>query len=370
MSGELSLKIATDDALILYLLLDLDNVYSPATFQALSRSLPENVTVHIVLTSAIQPRHLPDIAVDVYNRIPRLQYCLQPSLPHMPAPRSPMYFQYPSFTLAPDDAPKPALTLEWPLRSYDVLNRWRYVHAAYTFNSVSGLMVIFIIDSEGENFEVKTYRTKDVGMAERMGLVWKICLDFAEVAAIEWRMSITRVGQGMTKEELDIWRKIIGASFVTLLFVDSDVSPSSGDSTLSSNIPVPAPVFADPSARITDNTLTTRISTSAYRIPIPLSPAETDGEFETIYPILSFTLTANVSPTSGAEADTAIYHVISHQAAPAKDTEKVNEVLSRQFQRLICLGRLRFGLNETAVGVHVESVRTVGKILRDSGVAE
>lgn len=331
---------------------------TPLVLQVLGQTLPQTVIIHTVLASAIQPRQLPDLAFDVYNRIPRLLHQL-PSASHAGL-ASPTYLQYPSFTLAPDQSPKPELTLQWPLRSYDILNRWRYVHAAYSYDPESGLVAVFIIDAEGENYEVKTFRAEGMKMSERLGKIWKFCVGFAEIAAIEWRMTLTRVGSA-GKDELDSWGRIIGGAHVTLLV--HDPASSTTEPTLHSinTVPVPAPVISDPNTRISDNTLAAHTSTFPHRIPLILA-GEGAGGTATVYPTLIFTLTIATSPSTTA---TAIYHVISHKPAPGKEEEKLDEVLSREFQRMVYLGRERFGFMGGAMGVHVAAVEAVGRILGD-----
>jgi hypothetical protein len=163
------------------------------------------------------------------------------------------------------------------------------------------------------------------------------------------------------KDELDSWGRIIGGAHVTLLV--HDPASSTTEPTLPSinTVPVPAPVISDPNTRISDNTLAAHTSTFTHRIPLILA-GEGAGGAATFYPTLSFTLTIATSPSTTA---TATYHVISHKPAPGKEEEKLDEVLSREFQRMVYLGRERFGFMGGAMGVHVAAVDAVGRILGD-----
>ncbi len=115
----------------------------------------------------------------------------------------PAYLQYSRFTLAPDQPPKLALTLAWPLKSYDVLNRWRLVHGAYGYDARTGLLVAFVIDAEGEVWEMRTWR--DIlpsAVSEHVEKLWESFADIATTAAIEWRLTVSRLGI-MTSEEYE-----------------------------------------------------------------------------------------------------------------------------------------------------------------------
>jgi hypothetical protein len=324
---------------------------------AVQGHLPETVILHLVFTATIQPRQLPDLVFDVYNRIPRRLHRL-PTDTIIPVTPPPIYLQAPLFTLAPDQPAKPEFTLSWPLKSYDVLNRWRYVHAAYTYDVSSGLVVVCVVDSEGETLEVKTLRTKEMDWSERLRAVWSFCVECAEVAAIEWRMSITIASDGISQAELDNWGQVIGGRYVSLLSVDLSVSLASAFQAASSNVPLPAPILSDPSARITDDTLYAQSCTATHRLPILLQP-DVGGELGTVYPLLNFSLSVNTPPSAGSGRRTAIYHVLSHLAVPARADERVDVVLAREFGKLLALGRGRYGFAGEGVALHVDAVRSV-----------
>jgi hypothetical protein len=107
----------------------------------------------------------------------------------------PAYLQYPRITLAPDDPPKPDLTLAWPLRSYDMLNRWRLVHCAYGYNEKLEMLVAYAIDAEGDGWEIRTWPgTPFIMLPGRVDELWELFTGFAAAAAIEWRVTISRLG--------------------------------------------------------------------------------------------------------------------------------------------------------------------------------
>lgn len=61
--------------------------------------------------------------------------------------------------------------------------------------------------------------------------------------------------------------------------------------------------------------------------------------------------------TNGGHAS-PVSHVLSHRPAPGKEDEDVNELLGREWYRLCCLGRMRFGF-EGALPAHSEAVRVI-----------
>lgn len=350
---------------VTYILLEDDSLDSQPLLQALAKPLPESRIVHVVPLSAIRPQSLPDLAFDVYNRIPRLLHRVESRGTPLPGP--PTYFQYPSFTLAADSPPKPTLSLSWPLQSYDMLNRWRFVHAAYTLHAGSGLLIAFVMDAEGENYDVRNWHSTDMTELDRIRELWKFFVEFAEVAAIEWRMTITSVGE-VSNDHVQNWGQVIGHAYVTLLNVTSGASPSLGLPSIivppaPSNIP--PPVWSSASARITDNTLI--VYTAKIPLRIPVSTDDADKVDRAIYPTKSFILTMHTGPdtpaappgSSSSPATTAVYHVLSHRAAPGREDEMIEEVLSREIQKSAYLARLRFGLPGRAKGVHVEAVEAI-----------
>ena len=172
-----------------------------ARLLALRASSSQTCIVHLVPATALQYRQLESLAFEVYNRIPRLLKRIEVRGLPMNAP--PAYLQYPSFTLATQTPPKPALMLEWPLKSYDVLNKWRLVHGAYGYDRKLGIMVAFVIDAEGEGWKAKTWRIKgDDAAPSWIGELWSFFSDFASIAAVEWRLTVSFLGR-MSSEEVE-----------------------------------------------------------------------------------------------------------------------------------------------------------------------
>jgi hypothetical protein len=193
----------SSDHLIVYVFFNnMAAATSPAALQLLfsSRPTPPTCSIHILTPTAIQMRHLQPIVREVYDRISRQIRRIEEYGHTLDEP--PVWMRYPSFTLAPDQPPKMQLTLTWPLRSYDLLNKWRLVHGAYAYDKDLEIVIAFVIDSEGESHEVRTWRTKDMGMRERLQRLWDFFRVFADKAAIEWRMSICRLG-AMSSDEAE-----------------------------------------------------------------------------------------------------------------------------------------------------------------------
>ena len=145
----------------------------------------------------MQQRQLQTLAFEVYDRLYRPVKRVEAQGVQMGEP--PGYLQYPYFTLAPENPPKPALTLVWPLRSYDVLNKGRLIHGAYGYDARSEMLVAFAVDAEGEKWDVRTWREK-CGTAKQVENLWEYLTGFATASAIEWRLTISHLGS-MTSDK-------------------------------------------------------------------------------------------------------------------------------------------------------------------------
>ena len=124
---------------------------------------------------------------------------------------------------------------------------------------------------------------------------------------------------------------------------------------------IPPSIFADPATRLIDESL----SCTAFDLPrIPLSlPAGS----HTI-PLVSFGLAGvstphtamgagtNMSAHAGTGSVDGVYHVLLHRC-PSDREDKVAELISRQYYKLACLGRMRHGLPVGAGPLHLEFVR-------------
>lgn len=197
-------EMSVDDGenVIIYFMVDRISDLADILLQICSSTMiADSKVVQLIPTSIMHQRDLSDLATEVYNRLPRL---IRPAHQRGSSEQLvPTYIQHPSFTLVPDTPPRPSFSLSWPLRSYDVLNRWRYAHAAYTYSAKLGVLVAFIIDAEGEINGVKTFRTADEGWKEKVEMLWSFFRDFADtMVAIEWRISICAMGL-MEVDEVD-----------------------------------------------------------------------------------------------------------------------------------------------------------------------
>ena len=135
---------------------------------------------------------------------------------------------------------------------------------------------------------------------------------------------------------------------VTLLVIDHPPVPTTTFTQPRSTIPtVSNALLTDPSTRIIDESLSGHLAVLTHQIPIALS-------FSIIYPYSSFVFSIATIP----DHTSIISHVLSHRPAPGKDDEDVGEVLGREWYRLACLGRAKFGFT-AALPVHLESVRVV-----------
>lgn len=119
----------------------------------------------------------------------------------MEIPAGLQYAQYSSFTLVAQTH-KPELVLAWPLRSYDVMNKWRIIHIGYSFDESLDWLVTFGVDSEGEAWEIKHWKITSKPIAYSIGEIWRWSKEFASKLAVEWRLSICRLGM-MSVEEIE-----------------------------------------------------------------------------------------------------------------------------------------------------------------------
>jgi hypothetical protein len=86
------------------------------------------------------------------------------------------------------------LTLQWPIKSFDVLGAWRWVHAAYAVDQISDSVIVFVADTEGDNWDIRVIQDAGIDWAGRIEAVWEFVTTFAAAAAIEWRVSISSLG--------------------------------------------------------------------------------------------------------------------------------------------------------------------------------
>ena len=114
-------------------------------------------------------------------------------------------------------------------------------------------------------------------------------------------------------------------------------------------------LYADPNTRIIDESLIAHAGTPSQRkaIAVP-SLSHPEAPRKTILPASSFVLSVAVRGGN----DSAVYHILSHRAAPGKGDEDMADVLVEEWYRLCCLGRMRFGFEGVLPG-HLEAVRVV-----------
>ena len=160
------------------------------------------ITKLIPLSAALTDHTLPQIAFELYDALPRHLHATK--LRGMPTEPEVSLAQYHSFTLVQEGPVQPELTLAWPLRSYDPLNRWRVVHCAYIYDKATKRAVGFALDAEGEGWVSKTFTFGEADGAV-VGLVnelWTFYTEWARLASVEYRLVISAVGR-ITKHEID-----------------------------------------------------------------------------------------------------------------------------------------------------------------------
>lgn len=152
--------------------------------------------IHFVPLSTLVQRDVHDVARALYDRFPRQLRRVD----HVHEGEAPWY-QYPSFTLSPDDPPKPNLTLQWPIKSFDVFGSWRWIHLAYGWSQDRQSLIVMVSDGEGEDWVVKVVPlSHDPKPQAKIKAVWDITSAFATSAATEHRISICHMGIMAPKE--------------------------------------------------------------------------------------------------------------------------------------------------------------------------
>jgi hypothetical protein len=347
--------------------------------------------VHLLSTSTGQSRRYLSIAHEVYNRVTRPVQRVKERGRTLPG--STTYLQAPTFTLAPDTPPTPTLTLQWPLKSYDVYNQWRILHGGYDLLEEGNMVIAFVMDGEGEGWTAKAWRVGGKGgkwVVEAVRMVWEFFSAYAATVAVEWRLAVCRYGL-MVKEEVEgeshrvslcvwgkkadgrvlAWRDIVknGSEPVTVLMTDrKDGSP--GPTT---HLPVPnisPAVYADPHATLIDETLVGHTYYMPLRVPVVL-PRRTSS----YTPYQSITLDDELATTTmypqttfinSIFGESATYHQVAHRGVPGKE-EDTDQVMGREYYRLACLGKERFGFGDgdnVALPVHLAAIAAVERGLQ------
>lgn len=316
--------------------------------------------VHIVPAS-LQRKQLYKLAFDVYNRIPRL---VQPVVSRSIGTAA-AWYQYPSFTLAPDETPKPQITMSWPLRSYDIMNRWRMVHAAYSYNRDTGVAMAVVLDSEGENWRVQVWTDADLGGRSVHEAIYAFCAEFAATAAIEWHLVLARLGSPIDGE-MERWTSTVsGDTPLTLIIVECGTGGQTG-TVIPPSVPanVSNVLLGDKTSRLTDETMAYTVGRLHDRIPVDILPANATAlSAEAVYPLASW-MTTCTTVAAREDCVTALHHVCYHRAPPGKPDMIDRDEIEREFQRLTYLGRARFGFWDAGLPVHVQAVQSCCDVFR------
>lgn len=325
-------------------------------------TLPPNQVVQVIPSSSFAHRDNQDLARSLYDRFPRQLRLARPAENGI-AP----WFLYPAFTLCPESPPKPNLTLSWPIKSFDVFGSWRWVHGAYARSSDGRNISIMVSDAEGENWQVKVLRgLHSKSWSEVVSMIWTFLRDFSAGAAIEWRLSVCRLGV-MEKLELDgeylplvtTSRRLMGGSAWRQLYVTSNepmsimMSEAASSSDLAIAIPRNGPpnvqpgIVNDPTTIIADESLAGSHFVLPHRQPVVV-------ENSTVYPESSF-LVSLATPT--LDHDTSCVHLLFHRPAPGKDDEEAETVLARELYRIGCWSRVKFGFD--GLPGHLAAVKAI-----------
>jgi hypothetical protein len=115
----------------------------------------------------------------------------------------------------------------------------------------------------------------------------------------------------------------------------------------------------DPSSRIIDESLIGHSTTMGKRFPIRLpntnNAADKAGECRVIFPQSSFLL--NMASAATTDYSTSMYQVLSHRKPPNRDEEDPDRLFAEEYYRLTCLARMRFGMEDADLPVHLQGVQ-------------
>ncbi|CAK9787437.1 hypothetical protein CC85DRAFT_330771 [Cutaneotrichosporon oleaginosum] len=327
---------------------------SPASLVPLLAPKAQTNWVYPLPLSSLRPSNLATIAFQVYDLVPR--HVDRVTMFGKPLDMPKLWMGFHAFTLAGEEAPKPELSMAWPQRSYDVLNRWRQVHAAYAWVPEWETAIVAVVDAQGDALDVQALKLEKCTTRDRVSRVWDVVLSFAAEAATEWRASITRYGL-MSVDELDAWKWLYNGHTDAMSLLMCEPSSDGPNRTRAPVANIPPSTFADPSASIIDEALAASAASFNHRLCVTLPPGGT-GSTPTIFPPASFAL--GMAGPAATSVATATYHVLLHRNPPGR-SEKADELLAPEFYRLACLGRRRYALG--ALPLPLDAVGAVSAAL-------
>jgi hypothetical protein len=173
---------------------------SPATLAPLLAPKSNSNWVYPIPVSALHPSNLATVAFQVYDLVPR--QVDRVTMFGKPLNMPKVWMGYHAFTLAGEETPKPELSMAWPQRSYDVLNRWRQFHGAYVLLPEWDTVLLAVTDAQGDGLDLQAIKLEGLAVRDWVALVWDNVRSFASENATEWRASVTRHGL-MNADELD-----------------------------------------------------------------------------------------------------------------------------------------------------------------------
>ena len=317
---------------------------------------PPHVIIKPLPLSSIDSKESQSIAFEVYERLVR---SIRPiMLRGMPMEPLASHAQFPAFTLAPPVQP-PKLCLAWPLKSYDVLNRWRTIHCSFAFDENLRRAVAFVMDREGEAWKSKVLSFDPANISSLILHLFQFFLEFAQASAVDFRLVICfpvplykqcadcKSASAQLMQWLTSACKSIHASspFPLSIIVAEKPQISRSSHRKGPAVPVPPSIYADTSTRAIDESLAAT-TTVLPRTPVAIQNNHYDDDnqeaIREVYSLSSFVVSMPTSTLSGWTR--ATYHVLHHTSPPDIE-EDVAEVFAGEMHRLSCLSRMRLGLD-------------------------
>jgi mediator of RNA polymerase II transcription subunit 13 len=156
----------------------------------------------------------------LYDRIERLvtRFVPKPLISPPPSPlRAPAslpdpektFFHSPVFRLSVSDDKEAHFNLDWPPKTFDVLDRYRFLHVGYALSEDMAWLFIICLDGIAEGHSIKAVATPRspggkkgaaVDLAGLVSSVWSVAKQIVDSTSVEWRITIGKLGSMETRE--------------------------------------------------------------------------------------------------------------------------------------------------------------------------
>ncbi|WWC72236.1 uncharacterized protein I206_106198 [Kwoniella pini CBS 10737] len=340
----------------LYIVLPINRIITSAIKDLFNYSVSPSCStvIHILPSHSLSLTDCKQVALEVYNKISEPIRETNPRTVSDPYGLQQLESEHESerttrqaFNLARTEIPTPEFSMSWPLQSYDVLNKNRFIHSTYTINEDIGVMIVFIIDDLGEMFDMNIWTDIDkIKWENRVEKLFRWIKVRADKWIIQWRLTLMRSGR-MMENELNAWNQLLenSNSPITLLLVDQQ---EYNELKENENIPhpkgfsnIPISTLNDPTMSIINLNYLAQLTIFENKIPIDL--LSSNEEIKVIYPLSTFLISQSLKGLEGYESK--LYNILYNQFPLNYNKKKKEEIefeLGEEIYRLNCLIDLRW----------------------------